>query len=399
MRTLADLKNIDEKTVLVRVDFNVPISNGKITDTARIKAALPTIKYLLKSNAKVILISHLGRPKGKVNKEFSLEIVADKLSEFLDFDVLFAHDIVGEDAKEKKQNLLSGQLLLLENVRFDPRETSKQEEERIEFAELLCSGADYFVSDGFGVVHRKQASVYECAKILPSFAGFLLEKEITALDKVLNTRCKPYVAILGGAKVSDKLAVIDNLIKKADKIIIGGAMAFTFLVAQGYNVGNSLVDNEKVEVVKQYLKKAKDNGVDIVLPVDFVVAEKLDSDAVSENVDINNFPENKMGLDIGVKSQKLFAEEIKKSKVCVWNGPMGVFEIEQFSKGTVSVAKAIASSDAYSVVGGGDSAAAIKILGFEKQDFSHISTGGGASLELLEGKHLPGISVLGGYLQ
>ena len=397
MRDFSYLDDIENKKVLVRADFNVPLQDGEITDDGRIRAALPTLEFLLEKGAKVVVVAHLGRPKGEVNKKFSLEVVAKRLDQLLENKVIFANDTVGEDANSKKVTLEKGQLLLLENVRFDPRETSKVEEERVEFAKELTTDIDYFVSDGFGVVHRKQASVYECAKLVPSVAGLLVQKEISALGRAVNnTSERPYTVILGGAKVSDKLGVIDNLISKADRIIIGGGMAFTFLYALGYEVGKSLLDLEKVDIVKSYLEKAKTSNVEIILPVDLVVADEFDKDAKGINVDIAKFPSDKMGLDIGVKTQELFGKVIKESKVCVWNGPMGVFEFEQFSAGTKAVAKALADSEAFSIVGGGDSAAAIRLLKFDENKFSHISTGGGASLELLEGKVLPGISVLEG---
>ncbi len=397
MRDLSFINDLEGKKVLVRADFNVPVQDNNITDDGRIRAALPTLEFLLSKGAKVIVMAHLGRPKGQVDKKFSLKIVANRLGELLSNEVLFAEDTVGTDAKEKKNALEKSQLLLLENVRFDSRETSKIDEERIEFANELTADIDYFVSDGFGVVHRKQASVYDCAKLVPSVAGMLVEKEISALSRAVNNVDeRPYTVILGGAKVSDKLGVIDNLISKADRIVIGGGMAFTFVNALGYEVGKSLLDLEKLEVVKTYLEKAKENNVEIILPIDVVVADEFSKDAKGENVDIDSIPADKMGLDIGVKTQELFAKVIKESKVCVWNGPMGVFEFEEFANGTKAIATALSDSEAFSIVGGGDSAAAIRLLGFDESKFSHISTGGGASLELLEGKDLPGISVLKG---
>ncbi|QPK93756.1 phosphoglycerate kinase [Actinomyces sp. zg-332] len=397
MRDLSFINDLEGKKVLVRADFNVPVQDNNITDDGRIRAALPTLEFLLSKGAKVIVMAHLGRPKGQVDKKFSLKIVANRLGELLSNEVFFAEDTVGIDAKEKKKALEKSQLLLLENVRFDSRETSKIDEERVEFANELTEDIDYFVSDGFGVVHRKQASVYDCAKLVPSVAGMLVEKEISALSRAVNNVDeRPYTVILGGAKVSDKLGVIDNLISKADRIVIGGGMAFTFVNALGYEVGKSLLDLEKLEVVKTYLEKAKENNVEIILPIDVVVADEFSKDAKGENVDIDSIPADKMGLDIGVKTQELFAKVIKESKVCVWNGPMGVFEFEEFANGTKAIATALSDSEAFSIVGGGDSAAAIRLLGFDESKFSHISTGGGASLELLEGKDLPGISVLKG---
>lgn len=395
MRTMSSLGNVEDKKVLVRADFNVPLKDGQITDDGRIKAALPTLEFLVNKGAKVIVMAHLGRPKGKVNKEFSLEVVAKRLGELLDTTVKFATDTVGDSAKKESSSLENGQVLLLENVRFDPRETSKVDEERLEFAKELTSGIDYFVSDGFGVVHRKQASVYECACLVPSVAGFLVEKEIASLSKAVNNvEEHPYTVVLGGAKVSDKLGVIDNLLSKADQIIIGGGMAFTFLNALGYEVGKSLLDQEKLDLVKTYLQKAEANGVEIILPTDVVVAE--DFSAKGENVKVDSIPENKMGLDVGKETQEKFSKVISESKICVWNGPMGVFENPEFAAGTKAVAQAMAESECFSIVGGGDSAAAIRLLGFDESKFSHISTGGGASLELLEGKDLPGIAVLEG---
>lgn len=394
MKTLDSLGDLDGKTVLVRSDFNVPLDGTTITDDGRIKAALPTIKRLLDANAKVLIMAHLGRPKGQVKPEFSLAPVAKRLGEILGQDVALAGDTVGEDAKRVAAELKPGQVALLENVRFDPRETSKDEAERGQFADELAALADVFVSDGFGVVHRKQASVYDVAKRLPAAAGELVFAEIDSLSKATDNPERPYAVVLGGSKVSDKLGVIANLLTKADRLLIGGGMAYTFLKAKGYEVGTSLLEEDQVEVVKGYLDKAEKAGVEIVLPVDVKVTPEFKADGPVTNVAADAIPSDEMGLDIGEESAKLYADKLADAKTIVWNGPMGVFEFEAFAGGTKAIAQAMSDSDGYTVIGGGDSAAAVRQLGFDESTFSHISTGGGASLEFLEGKELPGIAVL-----
>ena len=394
LRTIDSLGDLSGKTVLVRSDFNVPLKDGVITDDGRIRAALPTIKRLLDAGAAVIVAAHLGRPGGKVNPDYSLAPVATRLSELLDQPVILAEDVTGNSAKAVAAALEPGQVALLENVRFDARETSKVDAERQELAAEYAALADAFVSDGFGVVHRKQASVYDIAELLPSAAGELVFKEIDSLSKATDNPARPYVVILGGSKVSDKLGVIANLLTKADALLIGGGMAFTFLKAEGYEVGKSLLEADQIDTVKGYLATAKENGVDIVLPVDVVVAPEFAADAPATVVPVSAIPADQMGLDIGPESAALFADHILKAKTVAWNGPMGVCEFEAFASGTKGVAGALEETDAFTVVGGGDSAAAVRILGFDENKFSHISTGGGASLELLEGKTLPGIAVL-----
>ena len=396
LETIESLGDLTGKRVLVRSDFNVPLKDGVITDDGRIRAALPTLKKLLDGGAKVIVMAHLGRPKGQVNPEFSLAPVAKRLEELIGAKVTLAADTTGADAQAKAAALPAGEILMLENVRFDPRETSKDDGERAEFAAEMAKLADLFVSDGFGVVHRKQASVYDIAKLLPAAAGLLVVKEIESLRKATDNPERPYTVVLGGSKVSDKLGVIANLLTKADSLIIGGGMAFTFLAAQGYRVGKSLLESDQIDTVKGYLEKAKQNGVDLVLPVDVVVAPEFKAEAPATVVSADAIPEDQMGLDIGPKSRENFAAKIAQSKTVAWNGPMGVFEFEAFAAGTKAVAQALQDGDCFSVVGGGDSAAAVRLLGFDESKFSHISTGGGASLELLEGKVLPGIAVLEG---
>ncbi|MDO5034042.1 MAG: phosphoglycerate kinase [Actinomycetaceae bacterium] len=394
MRTIESLGDLKGKRVLVRSDFNVPLDGETITDDGRIRAALPTLTKLVEAGAKVIIMAHLGRPKGEVKPEFSLAPVAKRLGELVDVPVKLAKDITGESAKAEVAGLEDGEILLLENVRFDPRETSKVDAEREEFAAELAQLADAFVSDGFGVVHRKQTSVYDIAQKLPSASGLLVLKEIESLSKATDNPERPYAVVLGGSKVSDKLGVIANLLKKADMLLIGGGMAFTFLKAQGYEVGKSLLEEEQLETVKGYIEEAKERGVDLVLPVDVVVAPEFAKDATPTVVAADEIPADQMGLDIGPKSQELYASKIASAKTVAWNGPMGVFEFPAFAGGTKAVAGALSQGDAFSVVGGGDSAAAVRLLDFDESTFSHISTGGGASLELLEGKTLPGIAVL-----
>ena len=396
MKTLESLGDVRGKVVLVRSDFNVPLDGDTITDDGRIKAALPTLTRLADAGAKVLVMAHLGRPKGEPDPKFSLAPVAKRLGELVGKDVVLADDTVGDSAKKVASELEEGQIALVENVRFDARETSKDDAERAALADEYAALADMYVSDGFGVVHRKQASVYDIAQKLPSAAGELVFKEIDSLSKATNNPDRPYVVILGGSKVSDKLGVIKNLLEKADRLLIGGGMAFTFLKAQGHGVGSSLLEEDQVDTVKGYLEAAKERGVEIVLPVDVVVAPEFKADAPATVVDADSIPEDQMGLDIGPKSAELYASKIADAKTVVWNGPMGVFEFDAFAGGTKAVAQAMSDGDAYSIVGGGDSAAAVRTLGFDEATFSHISTGGGASLEFLEGKDLPGISILEG---
>jgi phosphoglycerate kinase len=394
MKTIEDLGDLRGKRVLVRSDFNVPLDGTTITDDGRIRAALPTLKSLLDAGARVVVTAHLGRPKGEPDAKYSLAPVAARLGELLGQDVTLAQDVVGDSAKATVAALQDGQITLLENIRFDARETSKDDAVRGELADDLAQLADAFVSDGFGVVHRKQASVYDVALRLPHAAGSLVLAEVEALRKAVEDPERPYVVVLGGSKVSDKLGVIANLLTKADKLLIGGGMVFTFLKAQGHEVGSSLLEEDQVETVKGYLAQAQESGVEIVLPVDIVAADSFAADAPHETVDADKIPAGKMGLDIGPKSGELFREAILGAKTIAWNGPMGVFEFDAFAAGTKAVAQALVDTDGFSIVGGGDSAAAVRRLGFDEAGFGHISTGGGASLELLEGKTLPGIAVL-----
>ncbi|WP_022867828.1 phosphoglycerate kinase [Schaalia vaccimaxillae] len=395
MRTIETLGDLAGKRVLVRSDFNVPLdANKNITDAGRIIAAVPTLKKLLDAGAKVIIMAHLGRPKGQVNPEFSLAPVATRLAEETGVKVTLAQDTVGESAKAVVSAMNDGEIVLLENVRFNAAETSKDDAERAGFAAELAALADVFVSDGFGVVHRKQASVYDVAKLLPSAAGLLVQKEIESLSKAVNDPERPYTVVLGGSKVSDKLGVIANLLSKADRLIIGGGMGFTFLAAKGYEVGTSLLEKDQIDTVKGYMETAAERGVELLIPVDVVAAPTFAADAPTTIVDADSIPADQMGLDIGPKTRALYAGAIADSKTVVWNGPMGVFEFPAFAEGTKAVADALSKGDAFSVIGGGDSAAAVRTLGFDESTFSHISTGGGASLELLEGKVLPGIAVL-----
>ncbi|SPT56496.1 phosphoglycerate kinase [Schaalia odontolytica] len=394
MRTISTLGDLRGKRVLVRSDFNVPLKEGVITDDGRIRAALPTLKTLTDAGAKVVIMAHLGRPKGQVDPAFSLAPVATRLAELSGVKVTLASDVVGASATETVAGLSEGEIALLENVRYDARETSKVDEEREELAREYAKLGDAFVSDGFGVVHRKQASVYDIAKILPSAAGLLVLKEIESLSKVTGEPERPYGVVLGGSKVSDKLGVIANLLKKADMLFIGGGMAFTFLAAQGHSVGKSLLEEDQIETVKGYIAEAAERGVDLVLPIDVVVAPEFAADAPATVVKVDAIPDDQMGLDIGPESAKLFADKLAGAKTVAWNGPMGVFEFDSFAGGTRAVAEALSTGTMFSVIGGGDSAAAVRLLGFDENTFSHISTGGGASLELLEGKVLPGIAVL-----
>lgn len=397
MKTLATLGGLSGKRVLLRADFNVPLEGGTITDDGRIRAALPTINALREAGARVLVMAHLGRPKGEADPKFSLAPVAKRLGELLNAEVPLAEDLVGESARALAHDLADGEVGLLENVRFDPRETSKDDAERGELARQLATLADVFVSDGFGVVHRKQASVYDVAKLLPAAAGALVEKEISALSRATSDPARPYVVVLGGSKVSDKLGVIENLLGKADTLCIGGGMVFTFLAALGHEVGSSLLEADQVETVRGYLETAKERGVSIVLPADVVVAPAFAADAPATVVPADAIPADQMGLDIGPEASKNFQEVIAAGKTVVWNGPMGVFEFAAFAGGTKAVATGMiqaTAAGAFTIVGGGDSAAAVRLLSFDEAGFSHISTGGGASLEFLEGKILPGIDIL-----
>jgi phosphoglycerate kinase len=397
VKTIEDLGDVAGLRVLVRSDLNVPIKDETIGDDGRIRASLPTLVKLAKAGAKVIVTAHLGRPKGKPNPEFTLAPVAKRLGELLQpegIPVHFASDVTGDSAQSAVQDLDEGEVLLLENVRYDAREESKDDAERDQLADELAALADVFVSDGFGVVHRKQASVYDVAGKLPHAAGGLVLAEVDVLKKLTEEPVRPYVVVLGGAKVSDKLAVIDNLLAKADKLLIGGGMVFTFLKAQGHEVGKSLLEEDQLDTVKGYLETAKSKGVEIVLPTDIVVAPEFKADAPATVVAADAIPADQLGLDIGPESGKAFAAEIASARTVFWNGPMGVFEMAAFAGGTKAVAQALTEVDGLSVVGGGDSAAAVRQLGFADDQFGHISTGGGASLEYLEGKELPGLAVL-----
>lgn len=395
MRTINSLGDLRGKKVFVRSDFNVPLdADRNITDDGRIRAALPTLNRLVEAGAKVIVSAHLGRPKGQVKPEFSLAPVATRLSELLGKDVTLAGDTVGEDAKAKVAALTDGGVVLLENVRFDKREDSKVDAEREELAGEYAALADVFVSDGFGVVHRKQASVYDIAKLLPSAAGELVFKEIDSLSRATHSPERPYTVVLGGSKVSDKIGVIENLLDKANRLVIGGGMAFTFLKAKGYEIGSSLLEADQIETAASYIQRAEANGVELLLPTDVVVAPEFKADSPATVVAADSIPADQMGLDIGPETGAAYAAAIKDSKTIVWNGPMGVFEFDAFAAGTKAVAQALEDGDGFSIVGGGDSAAAVRNLGFDESKFSHISTGGGASLEFLEGKELPGIAVL-----
>jgi len=402
VKTIDDLGDVAGLRVLVRSDLNVPVNNqgdGEpvIGDDGRIRASVPTLVKLAMAGAKVIVTAHLGRPKGKPNPQFTLAPVARRLGELLapeGIKVAFATDVTGDSAQEAVQELDEGEVLLLQNVRYDPREESKDDAERESLGEELAALADLFVSDGFGVVHRKQASVYDVARKLPHAAGGLVLGEVDVLKKLTEQPQRPYVVVLGGAKVSDKLAVIDNLLEKADKLLIGGGMVFTFLKAQGFEVGKSLLEEDQLDTVRGYLESAKAKGVEIVLPTDIVVAPEFKADAPATVVAADAIPADQLGLDIGPDSAKAFAAEIAGARTVFWNGPMGVFEMEAFAGGTKAVAQALTEVDGLSVVGGGDSAAAVRQLGFADDAFGHISTGGGASLEYLEGKELPGLAVL-----
>jgi phosphoglycerate kinase len=398
MKTLDDLGDVRGRRVLVRSDLNVPVESSAdgttITDDGRIRASVPTIRRLADGGACVVVVAHLGRPKGAPEERYSLRPVAARLGELLGRAVRFAGDTVGPSAHDVVQNLAEGEVALLENLRFNAAETSKDDAERGAFADQLAALADLYVSDGFGVVHRKQASVYDVAKRLPHAAGGLVLAEVEVLRRLTVDPERPYAVVLGGSKVSDKLGVIDNLLGTADRILVGGGMVFTFLAAQGHEVGTSLLETDQIDTVRGYLEQAQSSGVEVVLPVDIVVADAFAADADHEVVPAEAMPPGRMGLDIGPASARLFAEKLADAHTVFWNGPMGVFEFEAFSAGTRAIAQALTEVKGLTVVGGGDSAAAVRRLGFTDDAFGHISTGGGASLEFLEGKTLPGIAVL-----
>jgi len=399
LRTLSANSDLHGKRVIVRCDLNVPLESGKVTDDGRIRASLPTIEKLKESGAKVIVISHLGRPEGAPDEKYSLLPVAKRLSELLGEEVAFASDTVGASAKNKIASAQPGSVTLLENLRFNQGEASKDSSEREVFAKQLADHGDLLVSDGFGVVHRKQASVYELAKLLPSYAGELISTELKVLERLTVNPERPYTVVLGGSKVSDKLGVIENLLPKVNKLLIGGGMVFTFLAAMGYKVGKSLLEQDQIEKVKGFVSRSQELGVELLLPKDIVVADKFAADArfetvPSSGIEASSFGQDAVGLDIGPIASSDFAQAILVSRTVFWNGPMGVFEFESFANGTREVARALSETKGFSVVGGGDSAAAVRKLGFSENAFDHISTGGGASLEFLEGKSLPGLEVL-----
>jgi phosphoglycerate kinase len=396
VKSVSDLGDLAGKRVLIRCDLNVPLDGQTITDDGRIRASLPTLNELRAKGAKIIVLAHLGRPKGQVNPKYSLAPAAKRLSELLGVEVQLAQDVTGESARSVMENLSNGDVAMLENVRFEPAEESKDDAERGALADRYAAFGDAFVSDGFGVVHRKQASVYDVAQRLPSAAGELVKAEVEVLSRLTEAPPRPYVVVLGGAKVSDKLAVIANLIKIADTLVIGGGMAFTFLASEGYEVGKSLLEPDQIETVRRYLNDAASGGKQIVLPSDIVVAPEVAEDAAPTVVHADAIPPDQFGLDIGPDSARVFAGVIRHAKTVFWNGPMGIAEWESFAAGTKAVAKALSEVDGLTVIGGGDSAAVIRDLGFRDDLFGHISTGGGASLEYLEGKTLPGLAVLDG---
>jgi len=398
---MKQLEQIDlsNQRVLLRADLNAPLkvdSNGQmqITDDGRLKASVATIELLIKKNAKIIILAHLGRPKGERKPELSLKPIAKRLGELLNKPIAFAENLNDPELTTRIDSLNPGEILMLENIRYEKDETSKDQTERNRLAQKLAQLADFFVIDGFGVVHREQASVTDIARLLPSAPGKLVEAEQKAFDKVLKNPERPYVVVLGGSKVSDKLGVINNLINKVDLLLIGGGMAFTFLKAQGLEVGQSLLEIDRLDEVNKLMNLAKEKNVEIVLPVDVVISKELDGSSEVKTVEVANIPVDQKGLDIGPKTIELFKTKLNQAKTVVWNGPMGVFEVKQFSNGTKEIAQKISELSAYTVVGGGDSAAAIRLLGLDESKFDHISTGGGASLELLEGKELPGLKVL-----
>ena len=388
-KTVRDI-DVNGKKVLVRCDFNVPQDeNGNITDNRRIVAALDTIKYLIENNAKVILCSHLGRPKGEFKPEFSLKPVADELSKLLGKEVKLSKDVVGEDSVKLSNELKEGEVMLLENVRFEAGETENDEELSKKFASL----AEVYVNDAFGTAHRAHSSTTGVASYLPAVSGFLIEKELKFLGSALENPERPFVAILGGKKVSDKIGVINSLLEKVDTLLIGGAMAYTFFKAQGYGVGNSICEEDKLDLALELMQKAKDKGVKMLLPIDTIVGKEFDPNTENKNVDWTNIPDGWEGFDIGAKTIELYKEELKKAKTVIWNGPVGLFEFDIFANGTNEIAKTLAELDAVKIIGGGDSAAAVEKAGLASK-FTHVSTGGGASLEFLEGKKLPGIEAL-----
>ena len=391
IKSLSQL-NLQSAKVILRCDFNVPIKDGVIGDAGRIVASLSTIKKLLAANCSVVIIAHLGRPKGEVKPELSLAPIAKKLGELLNQEVLFSPEITG--ISDKAKALKSGQILMLENIRFLSSETSKEESERMKLATELSTYGDIYIGDGFGAVHRKHASVYELAKLLPHAAGDLISGEVAVLEQLTKNPSRPYGVVLGGAKVSDKIGVISNFLDKANVLAIGGGMVFTFLAAQGKEIGKSLVENDLIDTVKELMIRAEKLGVKFLLPIDIVVASEFSADSLPTTVDSDQIPSDQMGLDIGPKSAENFAREIKLCKTVFWNGPMGVFEFANFSYGTKVIAQALTQVDGMAVVGGGDSAAAVRKLGFADKNFGYISTGGGASLEYLEGKELPGLIAL-----
>ncbi|TFD78192.1 phosphoglycerate kinase [Cryobacterium sp. Sr8] len=400
MRTIESLGSLQGTRVIVRCDLNVPLERGRITDDGRIRASLPTIRALIAQGARVVIVSHLGRPDGAPDAKYSLAPVADRLGELLGTGVAFATDTVGDSATDAVAQLTDGGVVVLENLRFNAGETSKVDAERAAFAARLAALGDVLVSDGFGVVHRKQASVFELATLLPSAAGLLIATELDVLDRLTEKPEAPYTVVLGGSKVSDKLGVIGHLLPRVNSLLIGGGMVFTFLAAQGHKVGSSLLESDQLDTVRGYLAEAERLGVKIVLPTDIVVASKFGGDAehqvtLADAIEDTPFGASGLGLDIGPDSARAFAAIIRASKTVFWNGPMGVFELAAFAEGTRTVASALTEVDGLSVVGGGDSAAAVRILGFNDDQFGHISTGGGASLEFLEGKRLPGLEVLG----
>ncbi|MGW0511381.1 phosphoglycerate kinase [Streptomyces olivaceoviridis] len=401
MKTIDELlaDGVSGKRVFVRADLNVPLADGTITDDGRIRAVLPTVKALADAGAKVVVASHLGRPKGAPDPAFSLLPAAERLGELLGAPVAFAQDTVGPAAHDAVDGLQPGQVAVIENLRFNPGETSKDDTERGEFADRLAALADVYVGDGFGAVHRRHASVYDLPARLPHYAGYLIATEVGVLKKLTEDVKRPYVVALGGAKVSDKLAVIDQLLGKADRLLIGGGMAYTFLKAKGYEVGISLLQEDQVPVVTEYMERAEKQGVELLLPVDVVVSRTfpdLKTKAPTENtvVDADKIPADQEGLDIGPKTRELYASKLADAETVFWNGPMGVFEHPDYAEGTKAVAQALVDTNGFTVVGGGDSAAAVRTLGFDENAFGHISTGGGASLEYLEGKTLPGLAAL-----
>jgi phosphoglycerate kinase len=400
MLSIDDL-DVAGRVVLVRSDLNTPLEttadgSRRITDDGRIRAALPTIADLASRGARVVVVSHLGRPKGTAVADLSLAPVAARMSELLEAPVAFAGDTVGEQARSVVSALGDGDVALLENLRFNAAETSKDDAERRAFAEALVDGVDLYVGDGFGVSHRKHASVYDVALLRPHAAGRLVFAEVQVLRRLTDEPARPYAVVLGGSKVSDKLAVIDALLERADQLLIGGGMVFTFLAAQGHGVGSSLLEQDLIPTCREYLDRAKARGVEIVLPTDVVVADAFAADAAHQVVPADQIPDGWMGLDIGPASQQTFADAVGRARTVFWNGPMGVFEFPAFASGTRAVAQALADSSAFTVVGGGDSAAAVRLLGFDEASFGHISTGGGASLEYLEGRELPGLTALEG---